>query len=66
MPHGPNHANGDKICARPGCDAWFPNHYWGKVKAHSAGWFGSAQTQTYWCPDHNPEWVAAWRAKKEK
>jgi hypothetical protein len=52
-------------CADPLCPNEFKAHYWGSVKAHGAGWF-IQKDGTAWCPDHTPEWVAAWRARKEK
>jgi hypothetical protein len=39
-------------------------HAWAKIRAHSDGWFFS-KDGTAWCPDHNPEWVAEWRAKQK-
>lgn len=51
-------------CAHEGCPAsGHKNHYWGRVRAHDEGWF-IQKDGTAWCPDHTPEWVAEWRAKK--
>ena len=48
-------------CAEPGCEATVKDHAWGKIKAD--GWFFT-KTGEAWCPDHNPEWVAEWRARQ--
>lgn len=52
------------ICDRLGCDRRYKNHYWGKVKA-AEDWF-TTKTGKAFCPDHHPEWVAAWRARLKK
>lgn len=44
------------------CGARIRNHYWAKVKAE--GWFFTKDGRAF-CPDHIPEWVAAWRKKKQ-
>ncbi len=49
-------------CSEPGCEATVKNHYWGRVKADL--WFFQKNGDA-WCPDHHPEWVAAWRARKK-
>lgn len=50
-------------CSRKGCPSTIKNDYWSKVKADD--WFFQ-QNGDAWCPNHHPEWVAAWRAKKAK
>jgi hypothetical protein len=50
-------------CFHPTCDASFLNHYWGKIRAHEAGWF-MGQNGLNACPQHVPSWVAGWRQKK--
>lgn len=52
-------------CAAPGCTASFPDHRWGSIKAHAAGWF-TQKDGTAWCPEHTPDWVADWRARQTK
>lgn len=47
------------------CDAHFPNHRWGRIKAHSEGWYEGKDGHAY-CPQHVPDWVKTWRRKKEK
>lgn len=59
------HETPDKKCAHEGCDRTFKPHYWGGVKSHDEGWFHQKNGDS-WCPDHNPEWVAAWRAGQRK
>jgi hypothetical protein len=51
-------------CAREGCEAAHPGGKWGTMKADREGWFHSYQEEKAYCPDHVPEWVAGWRAKK--
>ena len=50
-------------CSADGCEAKVANHRWGHIKA--AGWFFQ-KTGEAWCPDHTPDWVTAWRAKKAR
>lgn len=51
-------------CTHEGCTAGgFKDHYWGRVRAHDAGWFIQKNGDT-WCPEHIPEWVEEWRARK--
>ena len=50
-------------CASEGCLRGIKNHYWAKVQGQSDGWF-LQKDGTAWCPEHNPDWVAEWRAKK--
>ncbi len=45
------------------CDKTYPNHKWGRIKAK--GWFIELNGRS-WCPDHIPEWVASWRARKKE
>lgn len=49
-----------------GCATKVKNHKWGKVKAE--GWFFSKEIpeDKGYCPEHVPEWVASWRAKKNQ
>jgi hypothetical protein len=50
-------------CAAADCSATHPDHAWGKIHAHGAGWF-TQKNGTAWCPDHVPEWVTSWRQKR--
>ncbi len=52
------------VCAEPDCDASFPDHYWGHIKAGGAGWFLGRQAK--YCPDHVPEWVEGWRRSQDR
>jgi len=52
-------------CSEPGCLHNVSNHYWGKVAANDAGWFFQ-RTGEAWCPEHVPEWVEEWRARKHR
>lgn len=52
-------------CDVEGCEAKIKNHKWGRIHAGSAGWFfGATYPRNVWCPDHLPEWVESWRARK--
>lgn len=53
----------DKQCAAEGCDRTFRDHQWGQTKAHNEGWFHQRDGRS-WCPEHTPEWVAEWRARR--
>lgn len=50
-------------CSEPECDQSIRDHYWSKVRAGDRGWFFQKSGES-WCPDHNPPWVAEWRANK--
>lgn len=52
-------------CSKPGCDATFKDHHWGAKKAQADGWF-LQKNDDKWCPEHNPPWVAEWRAKQAR
>jgi hypothetical protein len=54
-----------KQCADPTCEASYKPHAWGSIHAHAAGWF-QQKDGTAWCPQHNPPWVAEWRARQQK
>lgn len=54
-------------CAEPGCPNERPDHQW-HYKSHP-GWFSQKYSEDNpdpksWCPEHTPEWVAEWRAKR--
>lgn len=34
-----------------------------KIRARDDGWF-EQRDGTWWCPDHIPDWVASWQARK--
>ena len=59
----PTHVTPLKECAEPGCTETFKDHRWGHGKAQGQGWF-LQRDDTAWCPQHNPDWVAAWRLKQ--
>ena len=48
-------------CSHEGCKARIKSHAWGKIKS---GWFFQKDDNQY-CPEHIPEWVEAWRARKK-
>ena len=51
-------------CSHEKCPASVPGSKWAHVKATAEqGWLFLKNGETY-CPDHLPEWVAAWRARK--
>lgn len=45
------------------CDRTLVAHYWGKIRAHSEGWF-TQKDGTIYCPDHTPKWAKRWRKQK--
>lgn len=51
-------------CSEPSCLHNVSMHYWGKVTASNAGWFFQ-RTGEAWCPEHVPEWVTEWRARRD-
>lgn len=54
-----------KTCSHPDCNQEFKDHAWGHIHAHNQGWF-EQKNGDVWCPNHIPDWVAKWRAKKLK
>lgn len=51
-------------CAESGCDATHRDrHQWDQGEAAKKGWFFQKDGKR-WCPEHNPPWVAEWRARK--
>lgn len=50
------------VCSR--CDASIPGGKWSIIKAGEWGWFFQRDGTAY-CPDHVPEWVSAWRARRD-
>jgi hypothetical protein len=59
------HTSGTHSCSKEECPKFFPNHKWGYQQAQREGWFMQRNGDA-WCPDHNPDWVAEWRAKKRE
>ena len=51
-------------CAQNGCQAAHPGSKWDVIAADAAGWF-HGQDGSAWCPGHSPEWVRAWRARRQ-
>lgn len=52
------------VCSGGGCEKFFVPSRWGNQAAQNKGWFLQRNGQV-WCPDHVPDWVPAWRLKKE-
>lgn len=52
-----------KKCGMPNCEESYPDHRWGKTKAHDAGWFFSRNGNSF-CPKHAPAWLDYWRKNK--
>jgi hypothetical protein len=54
-------------CAKPDeppCPAEFRNTgRWAQTRAQEAGWFFPRNEDKAYCPNHNPWWVAGWRAR---
>lgn len=47
-----------------GCDQTFKDSgYWAHIDTDKQGWFFMKDGRSF-CPEHTPEWVAAWRAKR--
>lgn len=59
------HYSETRSCAKNECAKTFSDHEWGNKKAQREGWF-MQRNGLAWCPDHTPDWVAEWRAKKQK
>lgn len=53
------------VCVEEGCNNSFADHSWGATAAYKAGWFVMRDGTAY-CFDHNPPWVAEWRAKQRE
>jgi hypothetical protein len=47
-----------------GCSLMCPHNMWGQIKAHPDWFFG--RDGKAFCPDHLPEWVPGWRARKKE
>lgn len=55
----------EKVCHEEECTESFTDTgRWAPERAAASGWF-CQRNGAVWCPDHTPEWVAAWRKKKE-
>lgn len=51
-------------CNHPSCNKKFPNNKFTRIKAGDAGWFFQ-KDDVAWCPEHVPDWVGPWRARKK-
>lgn len=51
-------------CTKEECPKTYMPHHWGTKEAGRAGWFLQRNGDA-WCPDHTPDWVDEWRAKKK-
>ena len=52
-------------CKHEGCNNKTKTDRWNKVRAAERGWFFQ-KDGSIWCPDHVPDWVASWRAKRNE
>lgn len=52
-------------CSHDGCTDSYVPHHWGAKQAERLGWFIQKNGDA-WCPKHIPNWVAKWRAQKQK
>lgn len=52
----------DELCSHEDCDATIRGHIWGYIRS---GWFFQKDGQQF-CPEHTPDWVAEWRARKKR
>lgn len=50
-------------CAHPECESTMKSHAWSVIK--TVGWFHQKDGKSF-CPDHTPNWVHEWRAKKAR
>lgn len=50
-------------CSVEGCTNTIKDHAWGHIKA-AGWWFPMDRSLPVFCPEHLPEWVEEWRAKK--
>jgi hypothetical protein len=50
-------------CSKEECQKSYIRDHWGTKQANREGWFLQRNGDA-WCPDHNPDWVAEWRAKR--
>lgn len=55
----------DWVCCIPGCNTRHKKNRWATSNAGKTGWFFQKDGSVY-CPDHVPDWVAAWRANNAK
>lgn len=60
---GPKRETTYTTCSGEGCEQKIADHAWGRIKAE--GWF-IQKDGNVWCPDHTPEWVEEWRARKAR
>ena len=59
-----HHRTDPKSCSHEGCSASFTPHHWGQKKAQTDGWFLQKDGDA-WCPEHTPEWVEEWQARRQ-
>lgn len=64
MPSAENDAHAGR-CSETGCTATYRDHRWGHSAAAACGWFFQRSGEA-WCPEHNPPWVEAWRARQPR
>lgn len=50
-------------CVEPDCKDTYVDQPVDRILASKEGWFFMKDGRTY-CPDHNPPWVAEWRARR--
>lgn len=67
MPFDPFRTRTDhpqKECAADGCTANFRDTgRWAPERQSKSGWFHQRNGSSF-CPQHTPDWVAAWRERK--
>lgn len=55
-----------KTCKNEECTESFDSgSRWDDQRASNLGWFFQRNGDV-WCPEHTPDWVAEWRARKNK
>lgn len=50
-------------CAGDDCPNETETDHWTSKKRQREGWFFQRNGDV-WCPDHTPEWVEEWRARR--
>jgi hypothetical protein len=52
-------------CSANGCTVTHPGDKFASIRAKDAGWFHRRDGSEAFCPEHLPDWVVSWRARKQ-
>lgn len=55
---------GEIECCFTYCTATIKSHRWAQIRASDHGWFFGRNGDVF-CPEHVPDWVAAWRERRK-